>query len=187
MDCTDCDAGICMLFLRSHPTSARTIVAASSPAGTLVLTATLIFAPCALLCTVHRQALSPCARLAYNYGPGFNTRNATFASALTTMRGRLYACALSLRVVNNSNVNRSNSIRGPSGMKPSSRSHAVAFAGFIVLLLLVTLRGEVNPADAAHPSAAAPPPGTQITYANWQQYKQFMPPEIGRASCRERV
>jgi hypothetical protein len=63
-------------------------------------------------------------------------------------------------------------------MRPSSRPRAVAFAGFIVVLLLFTLRGEVNSADPAHSSDAAPQPGTQITYANWQQYKQFMPPAM---------
>ena len=62
-------------------------------------------------------------------------------------------------------------------MRPSSRSRAVAIGGFIVVLLF-TLRGEVNPADAAHSNAAAPQPGTEITYANWQQYKQFMPPAM---------
>jgi hypothetical protein len=63
-------------------------------------------------------------------------------------------------------------------MRPSSRSRAVAFAGFIVVLLLFTLRGELNSADPAHSDAPAPQPGTQITYANWQQYKQFMPPAM---------
>ena len=62
-------------------------------------------------------------------------------------------------------------------MRPSSRSRAVAIGGFIVVLLF-TLRGEVNSADAAHSNAAAPQPGTEITYANWQQYKQFMPPAM---------
>ena len=62
-------------------------------------------------------------------------------------------------------------------MRPSSRSRAVAICGFLVVALL-TLRGEVNSADAAHSDAAVPPPGTKITYANWQQYKQFMPPAM---------
>jgi len=50
-------------------------------------------------------------------------------------------------------------------------------SGFIVVLLF-TLRSEGRAADAAHSEAAAPQPGTMITYANWQQYKQFMPPAM---------
>jgi hypothetical protein len=60
-------------------------------------------------------------------------------------------------------------------MKPGSRSHAVVIGG-IVAALLLTLRGALNSAEAAHSDTAAPPPGTQITYANWQRYKDFMPP-----------
>ena len=60
-------------------------------------------------------------------------------------------------------------------MRPASRSHAVAIGGFIVVLLL-TLHGDVHPADAAHPDTALPQPGTEITYANWQQFRQVMPP-----------
>jgi hypothetical protein len=62
-------------------------------------------------------------------------------------------------------------------MRPTSRSRAVAMSGFIVVLLF-TLRSEGRAADAAHSEAAAPQPGTMITYANWQQYKQFMPPAM---------
>ena len=61
-------------------------------------------------------------------------------------------------------------------MRPNSRPHAVAIGGIVVVLLFI-LRGEVNPTDAA-PSDAAPQPGTEITYANWQGYKQFMPPAM---------
>jgi hypothetical protein len=60
-------------------------------------------------------------------------------------------------------------------MRSGSRSCAVAIGGLVVVLLL-TLRSELNSAEASHPDAAAPPPGTLITYANWERYKQFMPP-----------
>ena len=40
------------------------------------------------------------------------------------------------------------------------------------------MRGEVSSADAAHSDTAPPRPGTLITYANWQQYKQLMPPAM---------
>jgi hypothetical protein len=62
-------------------------------------------------------------------------------------------------------------------MRPISCLRAVAVAGFIAGLLF-TLRAEVRSADAPHSDAAAPQPGTRITYANWQQYKQFMPPAM---------
>ena len=62
-------------------------------------------------------------------------------------------------------------------MKPSIRSYAVAIAGIIVVMLLA-LRSELNSAEASHSNAGAPPPGTKITYANWEQYKEFMPPAM---------
>jgi hypothetical protein len=62
-------------------------------------------------------------------------------------------------------------------MRPRIRSYAMAVGGIAVVLML-TLRGQANPADPAPPDAVAPPPGTQITYANWQSYKEFMPPAM---------
>ena len=62
-------------------------------------------------------------------------------------------------------------------MRPGIRSYAVAVGGILVALML-TLRGTAHPADPAHSGAAAPQPGTHITYANWQSYKQFMPPAM---------
>jgi Protein of unknown function (DUF1329) len=62
-------------------------------------------------------------------------------------------------------------------MKPSIRSYVVAIAGIIVVMLLA-LRSELNSAEASHSNAGAPPPGTKITYANWEQYKEFMPPAM---------
>jgi len=50
--------------------------------------------------------------------------------------------------------------------------------GGMAAVLLFMLHGEVNPAETAHSDAAALPPGTQITHANWQNYKQFMPPAM---------
>jgi len=62
-------------------------------------------------------------------------------------------------------------------MRSSNRWRVVAIAGIIVVCLL-TLRSEPNSAEVTHPDTAAPPPGTQITYANWERYKQFMPPAM---------
>jgi hypothetical protein len=62
-------------------------------------------------------------------------------------------------------------------MTPGIRSYAVAVGGIAVLLMLA-LRGQASPADPLHSAAAAPQPGTQITYANWQSYREFMPPAM---------
>ena len=62
-------------------------------------------------------------------------------------------------------------------MRPGIRSYAVAVGG-IAVVLMVALRGQASPADPVDPDAAAPQPGTQITYANWQEYKEFMPPAM---------
>src|ERR1700746_2788268 len=47
----------------------------------------------------------------------------------------------------------------------------------IMVVLLSILRSTGSAAEAAH-SDASLQPGTQITYANWQHYKQFMPPAM---------
>jgi hypothetical protein len=62
-------------------------------------------------------------------------------------------------------------------MRPGIRSYAVAVGG-IAVVLMVALRGQASPADPVDSDAAAPQPGTQITYANWQNYKEFMPPAM---------
>jgi hypothetical protein len=60
-------------------------------------------------------------------------------------------------------------------MRLSNRSLAVVIGGIIVALLS-TLRSQLNSAEVPQPDAAALPPGTRITYANWERYKEFMPP-----------
>lgn len=63
-------------------------------------------------------------------------------------------------------------------MRSGNRSLAVAVVGIVLTLLLVP-HGEVKSADAAKAGLpGAPQPGTQISYANWQQYKDFMPPAM---------
>ena len=61
-------------------------------------------------------------------------------------------------------------------MRPCSRSDAVSISVIMVVLLSI-LRGPAYAAEAVH-SDASLQPGTQITYANWQRYKQFMPPAM---------
>ena len=62
-------------------------------------------------------------------------------------------------------------------MRVCSGSPARAI-GVIVIALLFAMRGVVSSADPAHSDTAPPRPGTLITYANWRQYKQFMPPAM---------
>ena len=61
-------------------------------------------------------------------------------------------------------------------MRPCSRSCAVRISAIMVVLLSI-MRSTGNAAEAAHSNASLQP-GTQITDANWQQYKQFMPPAM---------
>jgi hypothetical protein len=62
-------------------------------------------------------------------------------------------------------------------MRPGIRSYAVAVGGIVIVLMLI-LRGKGDSAAPSPSDAAAPLPGTQITYANWRRYKQFMPPAM---------
>jgi hypothetical protein len=61
-------------------------------------------------------------------------------------------------------------------MKPSTLAHAVV-TGVAVPVLLFVLSGKVNPAPLQADGETVQP-GTHITYANWQRYKQFMPPAM---------
>src|SRR5260370_434678 len=61
-------------------------------------------------------------------------------------------------------------------MRPWSRSSAVGISAIMVVLLAI-MRSTGYAAEEAHSNASLQP-GTQITYANWQRYKQFMPPAM---------
>jgi hypothetical protein len=73
-------------------------------------------------------------------------------------------------------------------MRQGNRSLTMAVVEIALILLLVP-HGEVKSADSAKAGmAAAPQPGTQITYANWQQYKDLRLPllPVSRKLDRER-
>src|SRR5579872_3489290 len=58
-------------------------------------------------------------------------------------------------------------------------AHAIAVIVIaLVFALIFAMHGEVSSADSVSSDSAPPKPGTVITYANWQQYKQFMPPAM---------